>query len=91
MLKAFGYIERVVKSDFFRIRPILHHSCATCPELPSYISTMKLPFLIPEMAALFFLEEADQVKLTSPELEAGGTEVNPTIKPWFLYFMVTQK
>ena len=25
---------------FFRKRPILHHTCATCSELPSYISTM---------------------------------------------------
>ena len=39
MLKAFGYSERVVNSDvFFRKRPILHHTCATCSELPSFIS-----------------------------------------------------
>ena len=41
MLKAFGLIERFVKSDFFsRKRPILLHTCVTCSELPSYISTM---------------------------------------------------
>ena len=35
--KAFGYIERIVKSDvFLRERPSLHHTC----ELPSVISTM---------------------------------------------------
>ena len=37
---AFGYIERVVKSDFFsQKRPILLHKCATKSELPSYIRT----------------------------------------------------
>ena len=35
LLKAFVYIERVVKSDLFRKRPILLHTCATCSELPS--------------------------------------------------------
>ena len=39
LLKAFGYIERVVRSDFFsRKRHILHHTCATCSKLPLYIS-----------------------------------------------------
>ena len=41
MLKAFGYIERVVKSDLFSIKkPILHKTCAACSELPTYIRTM---------------------------------------------------
>ena len=41
MLKAFGYIERVVKSDFFfGKRPCFHHSCATWNEQPSNIKTM---------------------------------------------------
>ena len=41
LFKAFGYIERVVNSEIFcRKIPILHHTCATCYELPSYISTM---------------------------------------------------
>ena len=40
LLNAFGYIERVVKPDFSRKRPIEHHTCATCSELQSYISTM---------------------------------------------------
>ena len=44
VLNAFGYIERVVKSEFFfRKRPILHHTCAKRSELPSYISTMTYP------------------------------------------------
>ena len=40
LLKAFGYIESVVKSDFFfsQKRPILQHTCASCSELASYIS-----------------------------------------------------
>ena len=39
LLKAFGSIEKVVKSDFFFLENgfILHHSCATCSELPPYI------------------------------------------------------
>ena len=41
LLKAFGYIEKFVKSDFFCLkRPILLHTCATCPESPSRKSTM---------------------------------------------------
>ena len=42
LLKAFVYIKRVVKSDFFsfRKRPLSHQTCATCSELPTYISTM---------------------------------------------------
>ena len=28
LLKAFGYIERVVEFDFFKKRPFLHHTCA---------------------------------------------------------------
>ena len=40
LLKAFDYIERVVKFDFFfSNRPTLLYMCATCSELPSYIST----------------------------------------------------
>ena len=46
LLKAFGYIERVVNSDFIRKLPILHHGCATCVELPSYIYTMVAPHLV---------------------------------------------
>ena len=39
-LKAIGYIERVVNSDFFVWkRPNLLNMCATCTELPFYIST----------------------------------------------------
>ena len=41
LLKAFGYIERVVKSDFF-FRVFFYHACATCSDLPSYISPMVL-------------------------------------------------
>ena len=38
LLKAFGYIERVVKSETkFRKRSIFFYMCATCSELPSYI------------------------------------------------------
>ena len=41
LLKAFGYIERIVKSEKIkRKRPILHYTCAICSEMPSYISTM---------------------------------------------------
>ena len=41
ILKAIGYIERVVKSEiFFRKRSILLHTCATCSELQFYISTV---------------------------------------------------
>ena len=36
----FGYIKKVVKSDFFTEKPILLDMCATCSKLPSYISTM---------------------------------------------------
>ena len=44
LLKAFGYIERVVKSDFyFGNYQILHHMCATFSELPYNISTMDAP------------------------------------------------
>ena len=40
-VKAFGYIERVVKSGFFfRKRTILLNMCPTSFELPSYISTV---------------------------------------------------
>ena len=42
MLKAFCYNKRFVKSVFFRKRPILHHTCVTNSELPSYISTMSV-------------------------------------------------
>ena len=41
-MKAFVYIERVLKSDFFQ-KFTLHHTCASCSKLPSYISTMQLP------------------------------------------------
>ena len=41
LLKAFGYIERVIKSDFFfEKRPCLHHTCAMLNEQPSSIKTM---------------------------------------------------
>ena len=45
LLKAFGYIDIVLKSDFFSLGKDLFYSyaCATCPELPSYISTMIYP------------------------------------------------
>ena len=36
--RYFCYIERVVKFDFFRKKPVLLHTCATCSELPYYIS-----------------------------------------------------
>ena len=37
-MKAFGYIERAVKSDFFLGKyPFLQHACATCSEQPSNI------------------------------------------------------
>ena len=39
LLKAFGYIERIVKF-LCRKRHILHHTCVTCSEPPSNISTM---------------------------------------------------
>ena len=40
-MKAFGYIERVVKPIFFSSeKSYFFHTCATCSELPSYISTM---------------------------------------------------
>ena len=36
--KAFGYIKRVVKFDFYlRKRPILLHTCTTCSELPKLV------------------------------------------------------
>ena len=39
--QAFGYMERVVKFDFFsRKRPTLHHTCAKLNEQPSNIKTM---------------------------------------------------
>ena len=41
LIKAFGYIERVVKSDSFFGKYILsHYACATCSEQSSYIKTM---------------------------------------------------
>ena len=40
-MKAFGYIESVVKSVFCRIRPFLLDTRATCFELQSYIGTMR--------------------------------------------------
>ena len=46
LLKAFGYIKRVVKSDLFWKRPILYHRCTTCSELSSYITTMKFMDLV---------------------------------------------
>ena len=44
-MKAFGYIERVVKSDFFRSENafFLHQTCVTCSEQPSHIKTMHSP------------------------------------------------
>ena len=46
-LNAFGYIERVVKSDFFSLGKylFLHHACATCSEQPSNIKTMHQPLI----------------------------------------------
>ena len=43
--KAFRFIDRVVKSDFFQKSVILLQTCATCSELPSNISTMVLIFI----------------------------------------------
>ena len=40
-LKPFGYIDRVVKFDFFK-KLILIHKCATCSELQSYLSTIEI-------------------------------------------------
>ena len=53
LLKVFGYIKRGVGDNivyyikpeasnptFFRKSPILHHTCATYSEPPSYMSTM---------------------------------------------------
>ena len=41
LLKAFGHIERVVKSEKKnRKKTILLHTCATCSEKPSYIKAM---------------------------------------------------
>ena len=40
LLKASGYIDRVVKSDFYRKNSILLHTRATFSGLPSDISTM---------------------------------------------------
>ena len=43
MLKAFGYIERVVKSEKKNWeRSILHHTCATRSKPPPYIRTMTI-------------------------------------------------
>ena len=42
LLKAFCYIERAVKSDFFWKRPNFRHTCATCSEPSFYISTIVL-------------------------------------------------
>ena len=40
-LNAFGYIERVIKSDFFsRKRLTFLHACAICSVLPSYINNL---------------------------------------------------
>ena len=42
-VKAFGYSERVVKSEIFcRKILIFLHTCATCSEIPSYINTMRI-------------------------------------------------
>ena len=47
LVKAFGYIKRVVKSDlFFGKRPCLHHTCATLNEQPSNIKTMSAMVMI---------------------------------------------
>ena len=37
---------------FFWERPILLHTCATCSELPSYISTMPTPLTKGKMAEI---------------------------------------
>ena len=55
LLKAFGYIDRVVKSDFFRKRPILLDMCATCFDLPSYISTFLATLCIQLMTWAHYL------------------------------------
>ena len=42
LLKAFGFIKRVAKCDFFLLGNDLFcfFTCATCSELPSYTSTL---------------------------------------------------
>ena len=40
LFKASEQIESSHKLEFFTKKPILLHACATCSELPSYISTM---------------------------------------------------
>ena len=44
LFRAFGYIERVVKSAFWEKKHILLHTCAKRYELPSYISNMEPTF-----------------------------------------------
>ena len=47
LMKVFGYIERVVKSDFFFEKYLLlNQVCATCSEQPSYIKTMAEDLLV---------------------------------------------
>ena len=42
-LKAFGHIEGIVKVEKKILkRPILNHMCATCSELPYYVSTVDI-------------------------------------------------
>ena len=50
LLKAFGHIETVVKSDFFssKITYLTLYVCPTCSELPTSISTM-VRFFVSEM------------------------------------------
>ena len=39
LLKTFGYFKEVVKSDFFvRKNPILLYACATCSEIPNFLT-----------------------------------------------------
>ena len=59
MSEAFGFIERVVKSDFFfRKRPIFLHSGATCSELPSYINNV-VPWSAPVFVFSAFFIHSD--------------------------------
>ena len=73
MLKVFDYNERVGKFDFFQRRPILHYLCATCSELPSYISTMGLGMVVAVLVVVSVFSSECRAVLRYPVQTEGIT------------------
>ena len=98
--KAFGSIERVVKSKKVRKRPILHHACATCSELPSYLSTAcprcSDPFhslFIPSEALLenhrlICLRKVNRTRYATTEINKININLYHVIVILFYYFLI---